>query len=155
MSAPEPYDDAVFGQLLTYCQKVHDLLKANLTSLGLVGISFGDQIKIPATPWLCVEPDTKSRELAGVPRVTNNTLKTYIIVYVSKVDDIEVNSADALRIAEGVEFFLHKYANLEGQVVHHFCIAVEPGYRTRAGTKFRACRLSFEAITKTALNGGH
>jgi hypothetical protein len=148
-----PYADTVHGKLTVLCDYVFDRLTANKVDIGtgIEDVFYGDQTMIPRTPALCLEPDGKKRELQGVPRRTENMYTMYIILYVSKVDDTQANARDALVLAEAVEDFLHADPTLDDRVIHSFCTEVEPGYRTRQGTRYRACRITFQAINKTVL----
>jgi hypothetical protein len=148
-----PYSDIVHGKLSGLCRYVLDRLDGNKAVLGqgIADTFYGDQVMIPRTPTLCLEPDGKRRELQGVPRRVENTYTMYIILYVSKVDDTQVNAEDVLILAEAVEDFLHVDPTLDDRVIHSFCTEVEPGYRTRQGTRYRACRITFQAINKTVL----
>jgi hypothetical protein len=154
LSSPVPYSDADFGQLSKYCRKVFELVTEAKQALGLADVFYGDQNKIPRTPAACIVPDVKRRELKGAPRGVENILSTYILVYVSKVDDVQKNEESAIVIGEAIETYLHQFRDLQGLVVHCYCSAIEPGYRTREGTQFRAVRLTFEGLSKTILNGG-
>ena len=149
MTAP----DAIHGSLLQYGRALFTLLEANRVTLGLEEVYFGDQVKIPKTPTLVVEPDTKRRELAGVPRRVENTLRAWVIIYYSRVENTETSAVGALEVAERVETFLHRreHQDLNGLVIHMYCTETEPGYRTKDNSRFRAVRLSVEGITKTML----
>ena len=146
-----PFADTTYGQLSVMCDRLFTLLDNNKAALGLADLFYGDQSKIPRTPTLCLEPDIKQRTLAGVPRRSENTLRAYLLIYVSKVQDVQSNSRDVLVFAETVEALLHVEPTLGGLLVHSFCPAIEPGYRTRDNTQFRACRITFEGINKSIL----
>jgi hypothetical protein len=147
MTAP----DSVYGMLTNFCNYTFDSLVENKEALGLADVFYDDQNQIPRTPTACVVPDEKSRELAGVPRLSQNTFGLYVLLYTSKIGDVQDNARDALAFAEQVEFFLHSDPTLGGLVVHSFCTRTEPGYRTRDKTTFRACRIKFEGINKSVL----
>lgn len=151
-----PFGDVAHGKLSELCDYWFEKFEANKTVLGLADVFYGDQRQIPRTPTLCLEPDMKRRELEGVPRRTLNTFSMYVLLYISKMDDVQVNARDALVLAEAVEDFLHADPTCHAPpaqplLVHSYCTEVEPGYRTRQDTRFRACRIKFEGINKTVL----
>lgn len=146
-----PVLDTQFGQLYKLCDYWMAKFEADKVTLGLADVFYGDQKQIPRTPTLCLEPDGKRRELAGVPRRTENTLSFYGLLYISKVEDVQINARDALMLAETVETYMHLDPTSGGYLIHGFCSEVEPGYRVRGDTRFRACRIKFEGINKTVL----
>ena len=147
-----PYSDVANGKLGLFCQKVFDLLEANKVPLGLADVFYGDQQQIPRTPAACVEPDGKRRILQGVPRRTENTFGLYVLLYISEISQsVQDNARESIEFAERVEDLLHADPTLDGLLIHSFCVEVEPGYRMRKDTRFRACRIKFEGINKTVL----
>jgi len=114
--------------LLTFSLAVRDKIEDNLAALGIVDVYFGDQNKIPRVPAACVEPVDKTRELAGVPRRTDNELQVYIL-----------------------ETLLHADAQFGGLVIHSLVTSIESGYSHRTGTLYRSSRLTFVGTTKTNL----
>jgi hypothetical protein len=146
-----PVLDGTFGQLYKLCDYWMTKFETDKGTLGIQDVYYGDQKQIPRTPSLCLEPDAKRRELAGVPRRVENTLGFYVLLYISKVTDVETNARDALVFAETVETYIHQDKDSGGYLVHGYCTDVEPGYRTRGDSKFRACRIKFEGINKTVL----
>jgi len=148
-----PFGDITGGKLTVLCDYTLDRLEANKATIGqgIEDVFYGDQLMIPRTPTLCLEPDGKRRELQGVPRRTENTYTMYIILYVSEVQDTSKNARDALVLGEAVEDFLHADPTMNDLVVHSFCSELDPGYRTRQGTRYRACRITFQATNKTVL----
>jgi hypothetical protein len=151
-----PVLDSAYGQLYKVADYWHTKFEANKVSLGLADVFYGDQKQIPRTPALCIEPDGKKRDLSGAPRRTENTFGIYFLLYVSTVASVETNARDALVLGETIETFLHQdptchTAPAQPLVVHGYCVEVEPGYRTRGDTLYRACRIKYEAINKTCL----
>jgi hypothetical protein len=149
MSAP--FSDAFYGRLSTFCERIYDLLITNQEALGLADVFYGDQQQIPRTPAACVEPDKKSRELSGNPRMTTNNMSAYVLLYVSKLTDPQDNARQALEVGEAVETLLHADPTLGGFLVHSYVTSVEPGYRARGNSQFRACRIEFQGFNKTML----
>lgn len=148
-----PFTDTTQGKLSIVCNKVFDSLQGNMLSFTptVQDVFYGDQQQIPRTPAICVEPDGKKRTIDGVPRRSANEFSLYVLLYVSAVTDSQSNARQALDLAEQVEDFLHKDPTLGGLLVHSFCSELEPGYRQRKDTLFRACRIKFEGINKTVL----
>lgn len=148
-----PYSDQPQGRLDTFCNAVFDLCVAAGPGLGIAeeDIYYGDQSQIPRTPTLCIEPDEKRRDLQGAPRRVLNTFSVYLILYISKVTDTQTNARDALTLAEDLEAVLHAEPTFGNLLIHSFATKVEPGYRVKANTQFRACRITFEGTNKTVL----
>lgn len=137
--------------LATFAQNVKDLIDANALALGIKAVYYGDQNKIPVVPAVCVEPTMKSRQLAGAPRMAENRLEVYVLIYHARLQDVQVTRKECDEFAEDVERVLHADAQLSGTVIHSMVEALESGYAKRSGTEFRSSRLTFAALTKTLL----
>lgn len=148
-----PVLDSVYGQLFKLCDYWMNKFDTDKQLFNLEDVFYGDQNQIPRTPALCLEPDGKRRVIEGVGgsgRVLN-TMGLYVLLYISKVQDTQVSARDALVLAESIEAYMHQDKSSGGLLVHGYCTEVEPGYRTRGDTRFRACRIKFEGINKTVL----
>lgn len=133
---------------------IFDQINASKDTLGLLDVFYGDQVKIPRAPTVCVESNTKARELDGVPRATRVNLSTYILVYHADLtQSIQTTRAEAEDLSETIETFLHDASRytMGDLVIHHMVTDVEYGYATRGGRLFQATRMQDVAISKVLL----
>lgn len=131
-------------------QYVFDMVEYNKAALGIEAVFYGDQSKYPVTPAAAVEPAIKRRVLVGAPRRSENTLQVFVMVYVGRIGDNQINTKDADTIAEAVEALIHTDPTLGGLVVNSMVESIEPGYANR-GAVMRASRLTLTALSKTQL----
>jgi hypothetical protein len=141
-----PTDSAV-----VFANKTQDIVTSAKSTYGIADIFYGDQIQIGRTPTVCIWASSKRREIAGAPRRSHNTLEAYLMVYISKVQDVQLNSLEADTLAEGLETELHKDPTLGGLVFHSLVTSIEFGYQTRSNTQFRTARITFQGESKTLL----
>jgi len=139
------------ASLVAICDALKTKLETNSTILGLKAVYYGDQDKLPVSPVVCVEPDTKVRDLKGVPRKTEVTVTVYLMVYHSEITDVQTNRYSADELAEAVETLVHQDPQLDGLVVHCMITRVESGYSNKANSIMRSSRLTFEATTQELL----
>lgn len=135
----------------TFTAAIVDLLEANKSALGLTDVWLGDQVRVPRTPCVAVEPGPKGREYNGAPRRFVVTLESYIMLYIEKVQDTQLNTQEATTLAEEVEAVLHADAQMGGLVVSSYVAQSDPGYAERSNTQFRAVRLTFRATSQKQL----
>lgn len=141
-------------------QRIFALLKLNKTDLVTVDgtILYGDQIKIPTTPTVCVEAGTTTRALDGVAANagrTRNDLECLILVYYSVVQDDQVTKLAAEQCGENIAKYLDDNPTLElsgdgGIVIHGYITSIDPGY-SRKGKYHYAVRLTWNGKSKTIL----
>lgn len=150
--------------LLTTSVRIYDLLVANAASLGLVGptltnVWYGDQLNLPETPAVCVEPGTKTRELRGVPDMTENGLDIHLFLYHTAVGgEQQVSRRDCIEFAEAIERFLNvNHLNMtnsigEQIIIHGFVRSLDAGYQYKNGTTlYNAVHMIWTGLTKTSL----
>jgi hypothetical protein len=111
----------------------------------------GDQQNIPRSPAVCVEPGPQRRELIGAMRQTAVNTDIILMVYVGKVQDVEINQRDAVDAGQKVQDVLHEHSTVGGMAIHSFVTDLDPGYATRAGDLWRAVRLVFNIQTQELL----
>ena len=147
--------DATSGSYYVFAKTLQGIAEANQAELGLADVWYGDQQQIPRTPTLCVVPDGKRRELQGSPRRVENTLRCYLLLYHSKIQDIQKNNEEVDQLAESLEKLVHADPTLGGLVIHSLVTDIDAGEVTRLvdtrRTMYRAARLTVEGISKTAL----
>jgi hypothetical protein len=124
-------------------------LPANMTSLGLSSVWYGDQELLPVTPAVCVSPGPKQREFQGATFRTLNTIETYALVYYGKIQDIQVNLHSATTLADSIETLIHSDLTLGGNVIAVLCTQNEPGVINKAGVWVMGARLTFQSTSKT------
>lgn len=135
----------------TIGQYLFSMLDSNRVDLGLKGVWYGDQEKIPETPAACVEMGLKRRELNGTPRRTLVVIDAYIILYHERISDEQENQRQSELKAEQVENLIHQDPQLGGLVVHSLITSSEPGYVQRGGAKVKASRLTVECTSQKVL----
>jgi hypothetical protein len=123
------------------------------------GVSYGDQEKIPASPWLCIEPNDKVRDWPPTPTdMTEVQLQCIIFVYHTNVTGgNEQTRYECDVVAEAVEeYFNVNHRQLRDEsgndlVIYSYCIRNESGYTTRNRTMYRASRITWQARSKMRL----
>jgi hypothetical protein len=151
MTAPGGATDSFY----VFAKALQAIAEANKDELGIVDIWYGDQKQIPRTPTLCVVADGKTREIEGAPRRSRNTLKCYLVLYHSKIQDVQRNSEEVDQLAEALETKVHADPTMGGLVIHSLVTSIDAGEITRlvntTTTMFRASRLTVEGLSKTLL----
>jgi hypothetical protein len=140
--------------LLACAQYVLSQLKDNKAELGLEGVFYGDQTKIPHVPTACVEPSDKVRDQQGEPRLMVNTMEVIILLYLMRIGDVQSTRIEVDKVAEDVEAQLHKDAQMGGLAYRSYVSRFESGYTQRGNSLFRSARLTFHIESKTRLPYG-
>ena len=117
---------------------------------------YGDQDRIPVTPTVCVEPNTKTRTLEGAPNMTLNEYEIFLIVYHNKAQDNQLTRKEVDELAYQIEFLLHQDLQLANggptpNLIHGYVRSHESGYTYKANTLYRTARLTFYGKNKTSL----
>jgi hypothetical protein len=128
---------------------IKDLLQDNQQMLGLNGIYYGDQERIPTTPAVAVEAGPYTAEL--MPSRVRHNFSVFLLIYHSKLQDGQTTKLECDQFAERVRDLLHGHRTLDGLVIHGFVSAMDPGYALRAGALLRANRVTWDAISHTVL----
>lgn len=135
-------------------QYIKTQLDSNKITLGIDQVLYGDQNNIPGGITVAVMPAMKNRLLQGVAHPgarTRNYMRTLVTVYCNKTGDEQTLSLETDQVAEAVEHFLHQDTTLGGNVIHSFVETLDPGYRFKTGSMFRATQLTHVSNTKTNL----
>jgi hypothetical protein len=132
---------------------LQDLLETNKVALGVRDVFYGDQVRIPYSPAICVETGRKERALNGAPRRTEITLNVHLLVYHAPIEDGQVTRLQNDLLDEAIETLIHLEDNrtLGGLVVHGMVVAIEPGYQIKAGSTYRASRIDYQATSQVQL----
>jgi hypothetical protein len=147
------------GSLVTVTQYLVDKIIAGRSGLSMVtdveNVVYGDQVKIPFNPYICVEPDNKRRELNGVRRRTEVNFAIGVLIYRGSVDDPTSNRKDADTLAEAVEALIHNDARFgtppNDLVIHSLVESIESGYNRKGNSVLRTSRLSVTAKSQIIL----
>lgn len=141
--------------------RIHAILDFPAKKEVLIGplgsLFYGDQDKLPTTPAVCVEAGTTSRTSVGAQRLTTHNHECFILVYHSKVQDVETNKLESEQIAEGIAKELDRNPFLvgpngeEGVVIDGYCSRIDPGYAVKEGTLYKAVRIQWNGISRTIL----
>ena len=122
-----------------------DLLEQHQDALELKGVSYGDQERIPFTPFACVEPGRITREYNGTSRRVIVMIPTHIITYHAKVQSVEDNLKTVDDLTDAIMRLVHADNQLGGLCIDSLVNEITPGYQRRGNTLFRATMLTVEA----------
>lgn len=142
---------------VTFCEAIQAIIESVKEEVtpAIADIWYGDQQQLPRTPTVCIVADGKRRELSGAPRRMMNTLTCYVVVYHSKIQDVQMNSKESDKLAEQLETAIHADPTLGGLVIHCYVTQVDAGQSTKyvntTATMYRSTRLTVEGISKTML----
>lgn len=144
---PLSSDISVLG---SYWEAVFEAAKAGL---GLTDVWYGDQIRIPRTPCLCIETGPTLSELSGAPYRMMHTFTIYFMLYVAKIQDEQVTRLTADQKMEQIKTVLHADHQMgappNNLVIHGHVSAREPGFAHRGGSLMRAARVTWTGMSKT------
>lgn len=126
----------------------------------LQDVYYGDQIKIPRSPTLCVEPAQKVRTWPPTPTLmSENTFEINFFIYHARVDGTQVVKLESDQFGEAVEEFINmNHVNLADSggnqiIIHGNVVESEPGYsfRNTGRDLYHSTRLLWRGISKTRL----
>lgn len=122
-----------------------------MTAQGIKQVLYGDQDKVPVSPLICVEPNTKPRSFNGVPRRTEINFEAYVIIYFGSLSDTQTIRRQCDLIAEAVEARLHSRPTCGNLVISSLVSNLESGVANKGGTLMRATRLTWTAKSQIML----
>jgi len=120
---------------------------------GVYDVYYGDQVNVPRTPAICVEPGAMRRTLAGAsnpPRMENN-YNVLIMVYLQELGGVQKLNKDKDLLLDKVQDALHANFTLGGLVLFGHCSEIDPGYAVRSNVLMRCGKISFTAMNKSFL----
>lgn len=132
---------------------LYDLIETNQAELGLAGVYYGDQERLPSTPSVCIETAKTTRELVAIPRRVDTMFEVYVIIYHNPVADTTSVRRDVEELTDAVEALIHTKPSLGDLVIHAFVTTVEHGYVTKNERVVRASRLLVSCQSKQNLPG--
>lgn len=138
---------------------IRDVLLADVDTLGLGGVVYGDQVLIPVSPLVCVEPLVTDRAYTGTNYRTDNTFQTNVIVYFTNLDNVEDRVRDCDLKTEEVADFLNAIARPEhlggtrlgGLILQGHTTTIQYQYSMREKRLVRANQIVFVSQTRTDL----
>lgn len=144
--------------------RIYDLLKqfvgdTNFSNPPIRGISYGDQNKVPESPWICVEAGTKRRDWPPTATdVTEISLEVMIMIYHTDADlGNEAVRLQADQLSEAVEEYLnvnHRQlldANGDALVIYSYVVQNESGYKQMGNALYKSARLTWRGRSKLRL----
>lgn len=164
MTQPEPMPDSA----LAIAERFYQICLTNRFELGFYGgVYFGDQVMLPGTPALCIEPGTLKQDLVSASNRTQNDIDTYFLVYHAPISEKQNARREAIAVAENLKRFLHRnhlrlytapatIGGLEQDLnrqltVHGHCVETDPGYQFKQGTLYNAVQMTWRSLSKTWL----
>jgi hypothetical protein len=133
------------------CDYWHNKFELKKEDLGLAEVYYGDQIRIPKSPTLCIEPDLKREPLRAAGRQTTVDFTIYFLCYHSEVSNVQQNRRNADLLAESIEDFLNSDPQMGGLVVHCWVSESNSGYSPKPGSLMRTNRLTLSANSRHQL----
>lgn len=141
--------------MLTVAQAVQAQLVAAHTTLGIDSndIYYGDQVLVPRSPIICVEPSSVHRSLSGASRPprTDNKFSVHLLCYIQEVSDSSTIAIHTDQFIDKVCDVINKDTTLGNTVLFAFTSDIEPGYAARGRALYRVARITIDAQTKTFL----
>lgn len=144
----------LIAKLQSQCNSPTNTLKSTdgLVVLQAQDVYYGDQHKYPRVPSVAVEPSNRPRDLRGVTYRTDNNFTIYFLCYLAKVGQSNQETRQQIQqLSERIEDLIHSDAQLGGLVVHGWCSNNESGYTYRDNTLYRTNRITYNALSRTAL----
>lgn len=117
--------------------------------LGIVDVFYGDQVQIPNSPTMCVAPSTVRHELRNTGMMLANTHTLDVILYDSRLGDMQDIQMSLDALAETVMDELNGLGRFSGRITYGNVDEVQYGYLVKANRLMRADRIIWTAFTST------
>lgn len=142
---------------------VYDKINDNRVALGmdpaLKNVFYGDPQKIPYNPIIAVESGEQTETPNKIPRGVWVVQNIYIIIYHSKIQEIEEQRRENDQLMVAVKNLLHEDhmlhtdppANTDRLALNSLVTQSEPGTIQKGQTLYRASRLTFEIQSQVQL----
>ena len=139
--------------------EIQALAEANMASLGLKYVHYGDEETIPDVPALIIEPGRKTRDWAGTSMQTTNEFEVFMLLYHTTSDENDKTRQELDTITEAWEELLNTTAaptqyggtKLNGRLVRGIVTRIEFGYASKRDAKMQANYMTFSGMSKTRL----
>lgn len=140
-------------KLSEVCDALVELLRDASEDLGIAegGVFYGDQERIPVSPAVCVEPNTKKSVLKGAGRMTEVDLEVYLLVYHSDIRNVQANRRDADKLAEAIADLVNVDGTFSGLAIHCYVSESQSGYSNKQNTTLRSTRVTFALTSQERL----
>lgn len=126
-------------------------IESRQEDLEIVDVFYGDQVMIPNSPTVCVEPSLTEREINTTGCSTLNTLTCSVLVYDARLGDVQAIQEGLDTLTETLADELNQLGTLDDLIIYGFASRVEYGYLVKANRLLRADRITWTATTKTEL----
>lgn len=149
------------SSLFEVAEKIFEIYTAHLVALEVDAkdLYWGDQVKIPRTPAICVEPMEQTLPLITAlgqqPRV-DITHEVHILLYTAKLTDSQTQRREADAFAEACKDVLHipnqgltNLAGTNGVVLSGNVVRTNYGYARR--NTLRSTRLVWQGYSRTSI----
>lgn len=148
--------------LVEVAEKIYDIIEAKVATftpvMTVTNLFWGDQLKIPFTPAICVEPMEQQAEFAGIGGAGRLEIvhEVHLICYTSRLTDSQANRRESDYFVEQVKNVLHTpglgLTNSQlgnGAVLAGNVVRTNYGYAKR--NTLRAARLVWQGKCKTSI----
>lgn len=152
------------ARLSVVSQRIVDLIQASLVNNedffrpAVQDVYYGDQVKIPRSPSICVDPRQKTRTWPPQPSLMSEILfEVDLFIYHARVDGTQTVKLECDQLSEAIEEWLNiNHLNLAAAdgnqlIIHGHVVENESGVSYKSGSLFHANRLLWRAISKTRL----
>lgn len=149
-------------KLSVVAMRMYDLVVANKVPLTLDDVWYGDQEQVPHARTVCIEPVTVTRNISGAPDMVQNNFTVAILIYLARVQDLQVTRQECDILAAAIEDLFHTHLDLDDNihtagsdiVVHGFINENMSGYSYKGNRLIRSARLTWQGLSKTSLRYG-
>jgi len=163
MTAPTPF--SLTARASVVAARMVELLTAYIDDTAfndppIRGVCYGDQDKLPITPWVCVEPNDKIRDWPPTPTdMTEVTIEVQMLLYYSDGDKSEEERRKITdRLAETIEEYFNvnhrQLTDAYGNqlVIYGYCVSVESAVAQKGlNSLYKAVRIIWRGRSKLRL----
>jgi hypothetical protein len=139
------------NSVVAVCDYWKNKLDLKKEDFGISEVYYGDQVRIPKSPTICIEPDLKRAPLRAAGRQTMPDFTVYFLCYHSEVANVQQNRRNADLFAELIEDFLNSDPQMGGLVIHCWVSESTSGYSPKPGSLMRTNRLTLSANSRHQL----
>ncbi len=132
-------------------QKIIDLIKSNLSPLGLKRVDYGDRDNVKSYPSVCVQPGVTSSDYQGAQFRALNTFEIFVTLYYAVATGLSDRRKEADQKAEQIRDVLHTDKQMGNTVHSGFVVRMEYGYAQRGGNMLEIVRITWQGQSKTVI----
>jgi hypothetical protein len=130
---------------------VRNYFTERMDDLGIAAVYYGDQMRVPQSPTLCIEPATINRLVNNTGCAAENEFALNVILYDARLGDVENIQYTLDQLVETVADEINELGTLDDKVIFIHALAIEYGYLIKSNRLLRANRIIVTAKTKTEL----